>query len=172
MRSSDLTHWGRDKWPPFSRRHFQSIFLNENVWISLKISLKFVPKVPINNIPALVLIMACRRPGDKPLSEPMMVCLLTHKYVTRPQSVNSLWLNSLFPPGRCDSDLKNVISEHMLQISFWITSNEAALRWIPQNTFGGKLTLVQWMAWCHQATSHSLNQCWPRSIWRHQATVS
>ena len=46
------------KWPPFSRRHFKCIFLNENIWISIKISLKFVPKGPINNIPALVQIMA------------------------------------------------------------------------------------------------------------------
>ena len=52
---------------------FKSIFLNENVWIPIKISLKFFPKGPINNIPALVQIMAWRRPGDKPLSEPMMV---------------------------------------------------------------------------------------------------
>ena len=33
---------------------------------------------PINNIAALVQIMAWRRPGDKPLSAPMMVNLLTH----------------------------------------------------------------------------------------------
>ena len=65
------------------------IFLNENVWISLKISLKFVPKGSINNIPALVQIMVWRRPGNKPLSEPMMVSLLTHICVTRPQWVNS-----------------------------------------------------------------------------------
>ena len=52
---------------------FKCIFVNENVWISFKISLKFVPKGPINNIPSLVQIMAWRRPGDKPLSEPMMV---------------------------------------------------------------------------------------------------
>ena len=51
---------------------FKCIFLNENAWISLKISLKFVPKVRIDNIPALVQIMAWHRPGDKPLSEPMM----------------------------------------------------------------------------------------------------
>ena len=63
------------------------IFLNENVWISLKISLKFVPKVPINSIPALVQILAWRRLGDKPLSEAMMVSLLTHICVTRPQWV-------------------------------------------------------------------------------------
>ena len=54
-----------------------------------KISLKFVPKGPINNIPALVQIMAWRRPGDKPISEPMMVSLLAHICVTRPQWVNS-----------------------------------------------------------------------------------
>ena len=33
---------------------FKRIFLNENVWISIKISLKFVPKGQINNIPSLV----------------------------------------------------------------------------------------------------------------------
>ena len=52
---------------------FKGIFMNENVWIPIKISLKFVPKSPINDIPALVQIMAWRRPGDKPLSEPMLV---------------------------------------------------------------------------------------------------
>ena len=67
---------------------FKCIFLNENVWISIKISLKFVPKGPINNIPALVQIMAWRRSGDKPLSEPMVVNLLTHLCVTQPQWVN------------------------------------------------------------------------------------
>ena len=66
---------------------FKRIFLNENVWISLKIWLKFVPKVWINNIPALIQIMAWRRPGDKPLSGPMMLRLPTHICVTRPQWV-------------------------------------------------------------------------------------
>ena len=75
-----------------NRRHFadaifKCIFLNENAWISLKISLKFVPKVPINNIPSLVQIMAWHRSGDKPLPEPMMVSLLTHICVARPQWV-------------------------------------------------------------------------------------
>ena len=63
------------------------IFLNENVWIPIKISLKFVRQGPINNIPALVQIMAWRRPGDKPLSGPMMVRLPAHICVTRPQWV-------------------------------------------------------------------------------------
>ena len=66
---------------------FKCIFVNENLWIPIKISLKFVPKGPINNIPALVQIMARRRPGDKSLSEPMMLRLPTHICVTRPQWV-------------------------------------------------------------------------------------
>ena len=69
---------------------FKCIFENENEWISPRISLKFVPKVRINIMPALVQIMAWRRPGDKPLSELMMVDLLTHICVTRPQWVNAL----------------------------------------------------------------------------------
>ena len=61
--------------PHFPDDIFKCIFLNENALISIKIPLKFVPKGPINNIPALVPIMAWRRPGDKPLSVPMMVSL-------------------------------------------------------------------------------------------------
>ena len=57
---------------------FKWIFLNENVWIPIKISLKFVPEGSINDIPELVQIMAWRRPGNKPLSESMMVSLLMH----------------------------------------------------------------------------------------------
>ena len=66
---------------------FKCIFLNENVWIPIKISLKFVPKGQINKIQVLVQIMAWRRPGDKPLSEQMMVSLPTHICVIRPQWV-------------------------------------------------------------------------------------
>ena len=66
----------------FPNNIFKCIFLNENVYISIKISLKFVPKVPINNIPALVQIMAWHCPGDKPLSEQMMAGLLMHIYIT------------------------------------------------------------------------------------------
>ena len=72
----------------FADDTFNHIFVNENARISIKFSLKFVPKGPINNIPALVQIMAWRHPGDKPLSEPVMVSLLTHICVTRPQWVN------------------------------------------------------------------------------------
>ena len=71
---------------------FKGISLNENVRISLKIPLKFVPRVRINNIPSLVQIMTWYRPGDKPLCEPVMIELLTHICVTRPQWDWTQWL--------------------------------------------------------------------------------
>ena len=52
---------------------FKCIFLNENEWIPIKISLKLVPKCQINIIPSFFQIMAWHRPGNKPLSEAMMV---------------------------------------------------------------------------------------------------
>ena len=74
----------------FADDTFKCIFMNENVGISIEISLEFVPKGPINNIPALVQVMAWRRPGDKPLIEPMVVRLLMHICVTRLQWVKRL----------------------------------------------------------------------------------
>ena len=64
---------------------FKCIFLNENAWILIKILLKFVPKGAINNIPAVVQIMAWHQQGAKPLSEPMMVRLPMHICITQPQ---------------------------------------------------------------------------------------
>ena len=68
---------------------FKRIFLNVNIRISIEISLKCVPEGIINNIQALLRIMAWRRTGDNPLIEPMLVRLPTHIYVTRPQWVDT-----------------------------------------------------------------------------------
>ena len=83
----------------FADNIFTCIFFNENVWILIKISLKFVLRCPINNIPALVQIMAWCRPGDKPWPEPMMFSLLTHICVTQPQRANSSLSKPLFKLG-------------------------------------------------------------------------
>ena len=53
----------------FADDMFKWIFLNENVWKPIKISLKFVPSDSINNIPTLVQIMAWGQSGEKPLSD-------------------------------------------------------------------------------------------------------
>ena len=71
---------------------FKCIYFNENIWISIKITLKLLPVCPINNISALVQIMAWRRLGDRPLSEPIMVSLPTHICAIRPQWVNNFLL--------------------------------------------------------------------------------
>ena len=68
----------------FANDIFKCIFLNENVRIPIRILLRFGPKGPVDNIPAMVQIMAWRRPGDKPLSEPMIVNLPTYICVARP----------------------------------------------------------------------------------------
>ena len=81
-----LTHWGRDKVDAISQTTSSSAFS----WMKMfELRLKFHWSLflrvhPINNIPALVQIMAWRRPGDKPLSEAMVVRLLTHICVARP----------------------------------------------------------------------------------------
>ena len=69
---------------------FKCIFLNEQIQISINISLKFVPNGQINNILALIEIMAWYWPGNKPLSEPVMVSLPMHICITWPQSVKDV----------------------------------------------------------------------------------
>ena len=66
----------------FGDNSFKCMFLNENAWLSIEISLKFVSNVPTNNIPALVQIMASRWPGNRLLSEPVMVRLPTNIYAS------------------------------------------------------------------------------------------
>ena len=68
-----LTHLPLDKMAAILADDiFKWIFLNENGRIPIQISLKFVPKSPIDSKPALVQIMAWCRTGDKPLPESMM----------------------------------------------------------------------------------------------------
>ena len=69
--TSTLTHWGRDKMAAI----FQTTFSNGFSWMKMyefRLTFRW----------SLVQVMAWRRPGDKPLSEPMMVRLLTHLYAS------------------------------------------------------------------------------------------
>ena len=92
----NLTHWGRDKVAAiFQKTLSKCIFFSKNVLILLRISLRFVPNGPINNIPALFQIIAWRRPGDKPLSKPMVVGLLAHICDTRSQWVKAYFIASV-----------------------------------------------------------------------------
>ena len=87
--------------PRQNGRHFvdniyKHIFFNENIWISIKISLKFVSQGPINNIPALVQIMAWRRPGSMNGSVRPSVCLW-HLFDYVPVIVSSWNFQKLLP---------------------------------------------------------------------------
>ena len=112
--------WVNTLRPRQNGRHFPDnilkwIFFCENVWIKVEISLKFVPKGHINNIPALVQIIAWRRPGNKPLSEPMMVSLLTHICVTQPEWVNSLWPSDAMTPSHYQKQC------YPISVIFWLS---------------------------------------------------
>ena len=87
----------------FAADIFTCILLNKNMWISLKMPLKLLPKFPINNIPALVQIMTWRRPGNKPLSEPMMVIWTTHIWISRHQWVKWLCRKACLRKPRWDT---------------------------------------------------------------------
>ena len=71
--------------------------------------------------------------------------------------------NSL-APGRCGCNLELVISKLMSRIDILRISWEIGPRWTPQDLTDDQSTLVQVMAWCRQATSDFLNQCWPSSM--------
>ena len=60
--------------------NFKCIFLNENDRIPIWISLKFVPRSPIDNKPALVQVMAWHWTGAKPLTE-LMLTQFTDAYM-------------------------------------------------------------------------------------------
>ena len=110
---------------------FKCIFLNENVWIPIKISLNFVPKGPINNIPTMVQIMAWRRPGDKPLSEPMMVSLPTHICVARPQWVKQWQCSFQMESALPLANLLITLSDHSSNIGLRRVVLVMAASWHP-----------------------------------------
>ena len=69
-----------------------------------------------------------------------------------------------FVPGRIQLNLRKIIFKLILVTDGCDISSEIALRWTSLNLSDDKSTLVQVMAWCRQATSHYLNQCWPRYL--------
>ena len=89
-----LTHRGRNGCH-FTNDISMCILLNENFCILDKLSLRYDLNGLIDNIGTLVQMMACRRTGDKPLSQPMMTSFLTHICVARPQWVNdNIWIHA------------------------------------------------------------------------------
>ena len=78
--------------------------------------------------------------------------------LSRPQCVYSL------ASGKFEWNFWYVIFNQILVIYGWGISCEIALIWMSLDFTDDQSTLVQVMAWCHQATSHYMSQYWPRSL--------
>ena len=55
--------------------------------------------------------------------------------------------------------VKQLCVTDILSISYEIT-----LGWMTEDLRDDESTVAHAMAWCHQAPSHYLNQCWPKSV--------
>ena len=86
-----------------------------------------------------------------------------------PRDITWYKLNSL-APGIFEWNFRHVISKRILVIDGWGISCEIVLIWMSLDFTDDQTTLVQVMAWCRQATSHYLSQCWPRSLSPHGVT--
>ena len=73
------------------------------------------------------------------------------------------WVKSL-APGKFEWNFRHLIFQIISVLDGWGISCELALRWMSLDLTDDKSTLVQVMAWCRQATSHYLSQCWLRSL--------
>ena len=129
----------------FAVETFKHILLNENVRISFKISLEFVPSSPINNIPPLVQIMAWRQPGDRPLSKPMMINLQTHMCITQPLLVNGKW---------------TFVHTKICRIATMWKKN-------PETTHAHRFYATLLISWCAPVGSEKISQSlqWPLTHW-------
>ena len=86
-----------------------------------------------------------------------------------------------FAPGRFQRSFRKVIFQLILVIDGWSisckillkseTTIESQLKWMTMDLTDGKSTLVQVMAWCRQATSHYLSQCWHPDLCHHMASL-
>ena len=124
--------------PRQNERHFADdifncILLNENVWWNLiKISLKFVPKGPINNIPSLVQIMACRLVGTKPFTDADYWRIYESLGLRELKEINNMYLYVFYKRVFCD---ENFIEPIYLHLDVWFISPEISEKLINKSKF-------------------------------------
>ena len=98
-----------------------------------------------------------------PISVSSFLLLCYMQYYVISDHASIIPINSLAPGG-----FENIFQNVFFKLISWIdtlsNSCETALRSMPQNPSDDKSTLVQVMAWCHQAASHYLSQCCPKSL--------
>ena len=100
----------------------------------------------ISNALAMEILQSCTKPS---------IC---KSHLMQFSPINSL------APGRSEYNSENVIFNLGLLTGIFRSSYDNALQWMPQVLTDDKSTLVPVMAWCRQATSHYLSQCWLSSL--------
>ena len=101
-----------------------------------------------------ILMLCCRcEKAKQPVTKKPSACWLPHLSRT---------LFTSLAPGRFEKKFRLVIFKLISVTDGWGISCKIGLRWMPLYLTDDKSTLVQVMAWCRQATSHYLSQCWPR----------
>ena len=134
---------------------FKGIFLIDDIWIAISISLKFVPKGQIDNIPALDQIMAWRRSGDKPLSDPMMIFLLSH--TVYPKKYAHGFCFAVLCCGYTLTDFP--ISIRLTSLALW-QSNDC-----PSASKATLMNMDKYFIWIHYERLHNHNKA------KHNKTV-
>ena len=171
MQSTDIPHSTLNTLRPRqnARRSADKTF-KRNVWISIEIPLKLVPKGLNSNIPALVKIMACRWPGDKPLPEPMMVRLPMHICVSRTQWVKRLGRILFFSCGKqlynclgiCPSVCLSICMSHVVSLPWLHASLTDSLHiWHKYNQWGNNVLFTAFWSKGYGHTGHSYLKCCP-----------
>ena len=123
--------------------------------------------------------MIWRRPGDKPLFEPMMVSLLTHICVTRPQWVNVLWLRHTIWCNGSRSSLIRVVTcrlfsskpfpKPMMTTCIWnwtLTKKSLVKFFSKYYLFHSRIHIWKWHPWCLEPPGHQEPWYWLSTIHR------
>ena len=110
----------------------------------------------------LVFLVTVNSAMSIPVRLSQIVLLLTLQWLQWPGHQQVLF-NSL-APGRFERNFRHVIFKQISVIDGWRICCEIALIWMSLDFIDDQSTLVQVMAWCRQATSHYMSQCWPRSM--------
>ena len=166
------THWGREKIDAMLHTtFFKCIFLYKKLCVWIKISQKFVPMVPVNNIPPFVQIMARRRTGAKSYLNRWWHSWLTHICVTRPYWVKQgkrmdiykwmivyqvfwlLYIHGTVSPRSTKDVLNESTKFHICCAVGWTAYNKATAL-----LFSSKY-LAPWLDWSSNESHDKRNEC-------------